>query len=169
MNKLSPTEDSRPSIHIQRATLAEVAAATPVINAAFAIETFLDGTRTDQTRIAEMMQEGEFLVASEVSSGRIVASVYTETRGERGYFGMLAVDPTWQGTGLGRKMVEAAEDHCRKHGCKHMDITVLSLRPELPPFYRKLGYAETGTEDFHPSRPLKSGVECHCIIMSKPL
>ena len=50
-----------------------------------------------------------------------------------------------------------------------MDITVLSLRPELPPYYRKLGYVETGTEEFHPSRPLKAGVECHCIRMTKVL
>jgi hypothetical protein len=50
-----------------------------------------------------------------------------------------------------------------------MDIAVLSLRHELPPFYRTLGYVETGTEQFHPSRPLRPAVECHCIIMSKPL
>jgi hypothetical protein len=50
-----------------------------------------------------------------------------------------------------------------------MDISVLSLRPELLPFYRNLGYSETGTEDFHPTRPLKAGVSCHCIVMSKPL
>ena len=48
-------------------------------------------------------------------------------------------------------------------------ITVLSLRPELPPIYRKLGYAETGTEEFHRSQPLKSGVVCHAIVMSKAL
>jgi hypothetical protein len=66
-------------------------------------------------------------------------------------------------------MVEAAENFARRHGCTFMDITTLSQRPELPPFYRKLGYAETGTEEFHPNRPLKPGIECHCITMSKPL
>jgi hypothetical protein len=50
-----------------------------------------------------------------------------------------------------------------------MDITVLSLRTELPPFYRKLGYVETGAEEFRTSRPLKDGVQCHCIVMSKAL
>jgi hypothetical protein len=50
-----------------------------------------------------------------------------------------------------------------------MDITVLSLRTELPPFYRKHGYVETGTDEFHTSQPLKPGAECHCILMSKPL
>jgi hypothetical protein len=44
---------------------------------------------------------------------------------------------------------------------------VLSLRPDLPPFYRKLGYAEVRTEDFIPSRRLKDGMQCHAIVMSK--
>jgi hypothetical protein len=66
-------------------------------------------------------------------------------------------------------MVEAAEDHLRRQGCEAVDIVVLSLRPELPPIYRRFGYVESGTEEFHSSRPLKPGVECHCIVMSKQL
>jgi ribosomal protein S18 acetylase RimI-like enzyme len=151
---------------------ADMAAIIPVVNAAFAIETFLDGTRTDEERMGEMMRKGEFLVAETVGENgprRVVAVVYTELHGERGYFGMLSVDPSEQGTGLGRRMVEAAEYHCRQRGCRHMDIVVLSLRPELPPFYQKLGYIETGREPARTSRPLKEDVECHGIVMSKPL
>jgi GNAT superfamily N-acetyltransferase len=138
------------------------------INEAFAIEKFLEGTRTDESRLAAMMEEGEFLIAED-ASGKVVASVYVEARGTRGYLGMLAVDPAEQGKGLGRAMVEAAEDSCRRKDCLTMDLLVISLRSDLPPFYRRLGYAETGTEEFHPSRTLKSGIECHCIVMSKPL
>jgi len=155
-------------VRIRIATPADTASVNAIVNAAFAIETFLGGSRTAEERMVEMMRQGEFLLAED-DTGRPLASVYTERRGERGYFGMLAVDVARQGTGLGRTMVEAAEEHCRKQGCKFMDITVLSLRPELPPFYRKLGYTETGTEQFHPSRPLRDGVECHCIVMSKAL
>jgi predicted N-acetyltransferase YhbS len=140
----------------------------PIVNAAFAIEEFLEGTRTDEQRMAEMMRKGEFLVA-EYGAGKVVASVYTEMRGERAYFGMLAVDPSQQGSGLGRRMIEAAEEHCRRQGAKVMDIAVLNLRPELPPLYRRFGYVETRTEDFKPSRPLKDGVQCHAIIMCKTL
>jgi predicted N-acetyltransferase YhbS len=139
----------------------------PIVNAAFAVETFLDGTRTDELRMAEMMNRGTFLVAED--DGPVIASVYVELRGERAYFGMLAVDPNHQGKGLARTMIEAAEDYSRRHGCRAMDITVLSLRPELPPFYRKFGYHEVRTEEFRPSRPLKGNVECHGIVMSKDL
>jgi len=62
------------------------------------------------------MRKGDFLVA-ENPAGQVVATVYVEVRGERGYFGMLAIDPRQQGTGLGQRMVEAAENHCRQHRC----------------------------------------------------
>lgn len=162
------SNSAQSDIHIRAATARDMPAMIPVVNAAFAVETFIDGTRTDEERMAEMMSSGDFLLA-ERSSGRIAACVYIELREKRGYFGMLAVDPAEQGTGLGRRMVEAAEDYCRRVGCTAMDIAVLNLRPELPPFYRRLGYVETGTEQFHPSRPLRPGVECHCIVMSKAL
>jgi len=160
--------DSLAPISVRVASAVDVPAIISLANAAFAIETFLEGTRTDQERMAEMMQSGIFLV-SEDGQRTILASVYVELRGERGYFGMLAVDPARQGSGLGRLMTAAAEDHCRQRGCQQMDLTVLTLRPELPGLYGKLGYVETRREPFLPPRKLKSGVECECIVMSKAL
>lgn len=156
------------AVHIRVAKSTDVPPAVALVNAAFAIETFLDGQRTDQTHFTDMMRKGSFLIAED-AAGRILAAVYIELRGDHGYFGMLAVDPSWQGSGLGRTMVEAAEKYCFQHGCKRMEITVLSLRPELLPFYRKFGYREIGTEEFQPSRPLQNGVQCHCIVLSKSL
>jgi len=139
-----------------------------LINAAFSVETFLEGTRTDHARLAAMMAKGSILMAED-GKGRLLASVYTERRGKRGYLGMLAVDPAEQGKGLGRKMVEAAEERFRKQRCVAVDITVLSLRTELPPIYRRFGYEVTGTEEFQTSQTLRPGEECHCIVMSKRL
>jgi len=139
-----------------------------IINAAFSIETFLEGTRTDDERLAAMMEKGDVLLAED-SSGQILACIYAETRGTRGYLGQLAVDPAHQGSGLGKRMLAASEDHFRAKGCEAIDITVLSLRPELLPIYRRLGFVETGTDEFHMSRALKDGQQCYCIKMSKPL
>jgi ribosomal protein S18 acetylase RimI-like enzyme len=153
---------------VRVATPADIPAMLPLINEAFAVESFLEGTRTDADRLARTMQKGQFLLGCD-SASDLVASVYVEVRGTRGYLGMLAVSSTHQGKGFGRAMVEAAEVHCRQHGCTAMDLTVLNLRSELLPFYLKLQYLERGTEAFHPTRPLKPDVECHCIVMSKPL
>ena len=75
--------------------------------------------------------------------------------------------PDRKGTGRGRTLVAAAEDHLRGLGCVGVDITVLDLRTELPPFYRRLGYVETGTAPFpDPERTTRA---CHLIVMSKAL
>ena len=160
--------NARPNLNIRMATAGDIPAIIPIVNAAFAIESFLEGTRTDEERMSAMMEKGRFLVGED-ASGKIVTSLYVEMRGDRAYLGMLAVDPSLQGSGVGRQMANAAEDYCRQRGAKYLDIVVLSLRPELLPIYRKLGFVETGTEEFHPSRPLKEGLECHGIVMTKNL
>ena len=159
---------SGPSLRIRTATAADRPRLIPVINAAYSIEKFFGGTRTDETRLAAMMEKGSILMAEE-HSGRPVATVYVELRGNRGYMGLLAVDPDRQRRGLARRMMEEAETWFRSHGCEAVDLWVLSLRPELPPLYRKFGFVETRTESFQPSRPLKPGFECHGIVMSKTL
>ena len=166
--RLNSGPDEESPVRFRMATAADAPRLIELINSAFAVETFLDGTRTDAERLAEAMEKGSILTAED-GDGRLVASVYMAQRGERGYLGMLAVDPARQGQGLGKQMLEAAEEFLRAQGFEGVDITVLSLRPELPPLYRKLGYVETSTEEFKPSRPLRDGVACHCIVMSKRL
>ena len=74
----------------------------------------------------------------------MLASVYYELRGERGYIGMLAVRPGHQRCGLGRAMMQAAEGILREAGCRIAELSVVSVRTRLPPLYRKLGYREAG-------------------------
>jgi len=79
--------------------------------------------------------------------------------------GLLGVDPPRQGTGLGRKLMDAAENYFRQAGCVAVDLRVISARTPLPAFYRHLDYHETGAAPFAPEVPLK--VPCHYILMTK--
>lgn len=134
-----------------------------LINAAFVVErSFIDVERVRLEEVCELQERGAFLVA-----GDFEACVYVELRGERGYFGLLSVEPGRQGNGLGRRMVDEAERYCRENGCSWMDLRVVSVREELPPFYRRLGYAECGTEPFESEFPTKMPV--HLIRMEKRL
>ena len=157
-----------PPLHFRLATPTDGTRLIALINSAFAVETFFDGTRTDEERLKANLQKGEILVA-ENASGQLLACIYLENRGARGYLGQLAVDPAMQRTGLGRRIVLAAENRLRSQGCEAVEITVLNLRSELPPIYRRFGYIETATEPFHSPRLLKPGAECHCIVMTKRL
>lgn len=169
MPDFDPAYDLRiHDLRIRPAAAADRPRLIPLINSAFSVETFLEGPRTDEERLAASMEKGTLLLA-ENRDGRILASVYTELRGTHGYLGMLAVDPAHQRSGLGRRLMQAAEAHFRDHGCNRLEITVLSMRPELLPIYRRFGFVETGTEEFHYPHPLAPGLECHCIVMQKPL
>src|SRR3954468_6706986 len=110
MHQAQSFRQPQDSILIRLAVQQDMTAIIGLVNAAFVIEDFLEGTRTDEQRMSAMMQKGEFLVAED-ESGRLVASVYTERCGEHAYLGMLAVDPSRQGTGLGRTITEAAEEY----------------------------------------------------------
>ena len=149
------------------ASTADVPDLLRVINAAYEVEKFfVEGDRADEDTIRRMMCTGVFLTSRDEAE-RLTGCVYVELRGERGYFGMLSVDPVLQGRGLGRRLVEAAEAYASAHRCTAMDIRVVDLRTELPPFYRKLGYVETGhVEPVDDPRALQP----FCFVtMSKPL
>jgi len=48
-----------------------------------------------------------------------------------------------------------------------MDLRIVSVRRELPEFYHRRGYVETGTSPFTPG--LEPKLPCHFVNMSKPL
>src|SRR5579885_3484704 len=100
---------------IRIANAADIPAMLRVINAAFSIETFLEGTRADNARLRAMMETGTFFVAE--LNGEVAASIYVELRGERCTVAMLAVDPKKQGSALARAIVQQAEQYCRERGC----------------------------------------------------
>ena len=111
------------------------------------------------------MEKGKFLLAED--SAGLAGCVYVELRGDRGYLGLLGVDPPRQGAGLGRQLMDAAENYFREAGCRAIDLRIVSARTPLPAFYRHLGYVETGTAPFSQEVPAK--VPCHYILMSKLL
>src|SRR6266851_5529536 len=154
------------SVHIRPAIPADVKSLVHLINAAFRVEQpFIEGDRIDAAGVRSYMAKGKFLLAED-SSG-LAGCVYVELRGDRGYLGLLGVDPQCQGTGLGRKLMDAAENFFRRAGCVAVDLRVTSARRPLPAFYRHLGYLETGTAPFAPGVPVK--VPCHYILMSKTI
>ena len=148
------------------ASPADAEALAALINAAFRVELpFIEGDRTNPDGVRAYIEKGKFLLAENTAG--LAGCVYVEIRGDRGYLGLLGVDPQRQGTGLGRKLMNAAENFFRQAGCVAVDLRLVSARTPLPSFYRHLGYLETGTAPFSPDVPAK--VPCHYILMSKTI
>jgi len=137
-----------------------------LVNVAFRRERFfIDEDRVNVKKVRALLAQGEFLLAEE--EGMLAGCVYVELRGERGYFGLLAVDPAKQRSGLGSRLIKAAEERCRAAGCRFMDLTIVNLRKDLPQFYRARGYVESGTEPFPAAAQAK--MPCHLVRMTKAL
>ena len=156
----------RESLSIRFARSADVESLARLINIAFRVELpFIEGDRINPGGVREYMKKGNFLLAED--SFGLAGCVYVELRGDRGYLGLLGVEPRRQGTGLGRKLMDAAEAYFRDAGCVAVDLRIVSERAPLPSFYRHLGYSETGTAAFPHDVPAK--VPCHYILMSKSI
>jgi N-acetylglutamate synthase-like GNAT family acetyltransferase len=154
-------------MQVRVAEIQDAEAIVAVINVAFRLaEGFLlDRDRIDLETVQGLFQKGTFLVAENTL---LCGCVYVEPRGsDRSYLGLLAVDPRLQKSGLGSRLMNAAEAHCAKGGTRFMDLRIVSVREELPAFYHRHGYVETGTEPFTPG--LTPKLPCHFVVMSKPL
>jgi len=60
------------------------------------------------------------------------------------YLGMLCVRPDLQSCGLGRRLLDAAEDCARGRNIAAMEMTVIDSRMELIAWYERRGYVRTG-------------------------
>ena len=151
---------------LRHADETDVDALVTLVNRAFAVELFFKtGDRTDEAGIRELLQQGPFLLLTD--GANLLAAVHVTLNGDRLYIGMLAVDPAQQKSGIGSRMMREAEDFGRRAGCKFADLRVVSVRPELPLIYGKLGYAESGVES---AAVIKTAtMPVHFITMSKHL
>lgn len=164
MVALEHSKDAPDSGRIRDAIASDAEKLAALINAAFVVEQIaIEGERVDCLGVEKYMHSGKFFVLE----GRqgLLGCVYVEQRGDRGYLGLLSVDPAQQKRGLGGLLAREAEKYCRAAGCFAVDLRVISARAELANFYGKLGYVVTGTSPMPDSAPLK--VPCHYIHMSK--
>ena len=58
----------------------------------------------------------------------------------------VAVDPTQQGTGLGRRLLDFAEAQAQERGLRQVRLYTNARFTENRKLYAHLGYAETGTD-----------------------
>ena len=153
-------------MRLRIAAATDADAVARLINHAFEVERFfIDGDRITVNAVRDLQAKGSFILAEDGAG--LAGCVYVEPRGERAYLGLLSVDPSRQRSGLGAQLVEAAEDHCRQAGCRVVDLKIVNLRTELPSYYLRRGYQQTGTSPFTPGVTTK--LPCHFLEMTKSL
>jgi ribosomal protein S18 acetylase RimI-like enzyme len=78
-------------------------------------------------------------------AGRIVATAMVGEDGHRGWVYYVAADPEYQGRGLGRTMMNAAETWLAKRGVWKVQLLVRGDNAAVKKFYEHLGYLDTGS------------------------
>ncbi|TGD80253.1 GNAT family N-acetyltransferase [Hymenobacter wooponensis] len=105
----------------------------------------LDGQRTDAEDIRDLLTgPGGAILQARNEAGQLVGSVYVKEQQPDLYMGMLSVSPAHQGTGLGKRLMAAVEEHARQVGCTSLLISVISVRDELLAWYERHGFRRTG-------------------------
>lgn len=113
----------------------------------------LGGQRTDAEMIREFMASSVFRLAfeDETLAGTMQIEALDKERAE---LGMLAVKPTRQTEGIGRRLVTEAERFARESlGRSILRMRVLDHREELISYYERRGFHRTEGEAPFPQSP----------------
>lgn len=106
----------------------------------------LDGQRTDAAAVADAIAGPRTLVVLAERPGEPLACCQlTDEGGGLFYFGMFAVRPDRQASGIGRQLLAYAEVlAASRFGARRMRMTVIAQRAELIAWYERRGYRRTG-------------------------
>jgi ribosomal protein S18 acetylase RimI-like enzyme len=79
------------------------------------------------------------LLVGEVD-GRVLGTVMAGYDGHRGWINYLAVHPAWRRRGLGRALMDAAEERLVALGCAKINLQVRDENVAARGFYEAIGY-----------------------------
>jgi N-acetylglutamate synthase-like GNAT family acetyltransferase len=155
-------------MNVRTATEADFDSILNLVNSAFQIERFFKNRdRLDAEDLKRHFRDGTFLLMED--DGNLIGCVNVKRHGNHAYFGLLAVDPSRQKSGIGRRLVAAAEEFARETGARAMDLKIIHLRSELRDIYGKMGYRVTGTESYPSERTHMLTQPVHFLCMTKEL
>ncbi len=123
----------------------------------------LDGIRVDENALRVMLRDPAVTILKYEQEGHLLGCVYLEkkdieaeptiARQKSLYLGMLTVAPESQANGIGRTLLEAAEQRAVAWQCRAIVMTVITARHELIAWYQRRGYEPTGETKPFPNDP----------------
>jgi ribosomal protein S18 acetylase RimI-like enzyme len=166
-----------PHINITTATPADASALKALLEAAYRGDSaragwnheadILDDERTAPGELQALLADPTVTILTARDGAALIGCVaVTRKDAIMGYLGMLCVLPTLQSGGLGRRLLDAAEDHARAQGLAAMEMTVIDSREALIAWYERRGYRRTGeTRPF----PVLRDPPITFVVLEKPL
>ena len=142
-------------MNITRANLNDIKELNTLVNSAYRGEEskkgwtneaeILDGIRIDEDALALTLAKPAITILKLTDeNGKMQGTVCLEVKSHDLYLGMFAVSPLSQGSGIGKSLLIAAENHALENNCAKIVISVISSRIELINWYSRHGYVTTG-------------------------
>ncbi|MBD3828759.1 GNAT family N-acetyltransferase [Stenotrophomonas sp.] len=172
------------TLTFRAATLADIPALVALVTAAYRGDAsragwtteadMLDGARIDPQGLQADIERPRSTILLAEREGRLLACAHVADDQGKGYFGMFAVEPTLQGGGVGKQVMDAAEAHAAAAWqLDVMQMTVIDIRDELIAFYERRGYRRTGIKKPFPYGDERFGIpkrdDLQFEILEKPL
>jgi len=150
------------NVQISLAQLKDIAAITQLLNSAYRGESSRKGwtteadliggeLRTDEKNLQQVMEQaGSVVLKYSTNKDEIIGCVNLQQHGKKLYLGMFSVSPELQGGGIGRQLLQAAEEYAFSLHCTAIYMSVISVRQELIDWYIRNGYRDTGERKAFP-------------------
>ena len=94
----------------------------------------------DAASIAAKAKEERLFLAFD--DGRLAGCIFAKPRGDHAYVGKMAVSPTLQGKGIGRRLMLAAEGFARESGLAALELQTRIELTENHETFAALGFAK---------------------------
>ena len=164
------------------ASIQDIPSLLPLINSAYRGEVSRGGWTTEADIIDgdERIAENDLQEAMDVP-GAVMLQLKNKMQETEGcvylkpvkggmYLGMLSVWPHSQARGIGKKLMEAAEQYASANGFDKIVMQVINVREELIAWYNRQGYNITGeTVPFEDGKFGKAKIPLFFIILEKIL
>jgi len=114
----------------------------------------LDGRRVTLQDIQRLLIAKDSCLISCRKFSELIGSITASLQQDSAQISMLAVNPIYQGQGVGKRLIKAAEEYASQTwGIKRYQMYVISCRRELIAFYQRLGYHYNGVNCAFPENP----------------
>lgn len=152
------------ALSYQFAQINDVQSIVNLINSAYRGETsragwtteadLLDGLRTTAEEIFFLIQKEEAILLLCFENNDLIGCILANKINQKVRFGLFVIKPTLQGQGLGKQLLEQAEQQVKeKWGIFHFEMVVISCRIELLEYYERRGYFYTAKKLPFPLNP----------------
>lgn len=144
-----------PPFSILLATSADVPELEQLVNSAYRGEgskqgwtteaDLLGGARVTEASLLKDIANPDINIYKYRNAGNLLEGcVLLQKKADKLYVGMLTVSPGLQNKGIGKVLLQHANQVAKEQCCSALTMTVITLRTELIAWYQRHGYQQTG-------------------------